>query len=148
MSTNTQPHLNGILDSNGRRVPLALVIDWNRRSLRILCPYCLHIHNHGVGHPPWSGQTRVSHCHRGGINDFGSRQYQLRYPYESPAKEVYSYEIDKKCRNFVTVGVALPDEEDDELSSDEEAVTSSADDGDDVEGVQEKLSFLAVNDCP
>jgi hypothetical protein len=42
-----------------------------------------------------------------------------------------------KSRSFVAVGVEVPDEE---------AVTSLADDDDDIEGVQKKLSFLAVND--
>ncbi|KAH7202787.1 hypothetical protein BKA60DRAFT_162048 [Fusarium oxysporum] len=116
MPRNTHPSPNGILNSRGFPTPLALVLEWNRHSVQIMCTYCLLRHRHGVGNPPWCGQTRETYCYRAAGN-FSSHEYQLCYPYEGAAMD-YSYEIDTKGCRFRTVGVTTAEEdEEDEIKS-------------------------------
>lgn len=71
MMAHKPPLSNGILDSRGRQTPLALVIEWGSESLRVVCPYCLGCHRHGLGRSPLTGQTRAAHC------GLSSANYQL-----------------------------------------------------------------------
>lgn len=114
MATHTPPLSNGILDSRGRQSPLALVTEWGPTSLRIICPYCLGRHRHGPGQSPLTGQTRAADCSTMPGN------YQLYYPFEEQARAQYSYRLDKSNGMFVTVGVALPSDDEDEESEYEE----------------------------
>lgn len=114
MTTHKPTLSNGILDSRGRQIPLALVTEWGSESLRVVCPYCPGCHRHGVGRPPLTGQTRAAHC---GLT---SADYQLCYPFEKQAQAQYSYRIDKAKGLFVTVGVALPNDDEDESDSDDD----------------------------
>ncbi|OIW28275.1 hypothetical protein CONLIGDRAFT_703167 [Coniochaeta ligniaria NRRL 30616] len=73
-------------------------------------------HHHGLGglDPDGSlviGQTRAAHCPC-------SSYYQLCYPFEEKSKAQYSYMIDKASGLFVTVGVELPNDAEDEGSTD------------------------------
>lgn len=115
MMAHKPPLSSGILDSRGRQTPLALVTDWGSWSLRVVCPYCQRCHCHGLGRLPLTGQTRQAHCDR------SPGSYQLFYPFEEQSHAQYSYRIDKARGLFVTVGVALPNDDEDEESEAEES---------------------------
>lgn len=117
MAANPALRLSGMLDNNGLRIPLALITQWDRHSVQVLCPYCQARHHHGVGRPPYLGQTRQSHC--GGDT---SQQYQLCYPFE-PAAADYWYEVDKENHQFRTVGVPEEEKDDDFSSTDEDELS-------------------------
>ncbi|KAJ2969546.1 hypothetical protein NUW58_g9964 [Xylaria curta] len=127
---------NGILDSRGRQALLALVTEWGSESLSVVCPYCVRCHRHGLGRLPLTGQTRVAHC------GLSSVSYQLYYPFEEQSQAQYSYRIDKARGLFVTVGVALPNDDEDDESNDEGG------DDDDVEGGGEnQFERLGIGDA-
>lgn len=63
-----RPLSNGILDGRGRRIPWALVTEWDSTSPRVVCPYCQERHRHGVGTLPLTGHNRG-----GDINNVDSR---------------------------------------------------------------------------
>lgn len=109
-----QPLSNGLLNSRGRQTALALVTEWGSGFLRVICPYCLGCHRHGLGGLPLTDQTRVAHC------GLSSVSYQLCYPFEEQFQAQYSYRIDKARGVFVTVGVALPNDHEDDETEDEE----------------------------
>ncbi|KAK3386027.1 hypothetical protein B0H63DRAFT_523353 [Podospora didyma] len=119
------------LDNRGRQTPLALVTEWGSESLRV-CPYCLGCHRHGLGRSPLTGQTRAAHC------GLSSANYQLCYPFEEQSQAQYSYRIDRARGLFVTVGVALPNDDEDEESKDEEG------EEDDEEGEQNQPSCVNI----
>jgi hypothetical protein len=131
MTTHKPPLSNGILDSRGRQTPLALVIEWGSESLRVVCPYYLRCHRHGLGPSPLTGQTRAAHC---GLD---SANYQLCYPFEEQSQAQYSYRIDKARGLFVTVGIALPSDNEVEESEDEEDEEDVEEDGDEGEEADE-----------
>ncbi|EGY20870.1 ankyrin repeat protein [Verticillium dahliae VdLs.17] len=140
MPPKTQIKLNGLLDNNGRRIPLALVTEWDRHSVRVVCPYCSSRHCHGIGRLPRIGQTRESHCYRD-AEDVGSQQYQLCYPDEPAAKD-YFYELDKECHRFRTVGVMTPDEDAD--SSDYEYTSDATEEHDEMDELHRGLENLNI----
>ena len=80
MMAHKQSLSNDVLDSRGRQVPLALVTEWGSESLRVICPYCLRYHCHGLGGPPLTRQTRAAHCGP------SSGSYQLCYPFEEQSR--------------------------------------------------------------
>ncbi|KAI9146774.1 Serine/threonine-protein phosphatase 6 regulatory ankyrin repeat subunit B [Paramyrothecium foliicola] len=113
----SQPTLSiGVLDGRGQEMPLALVTEWNDEFLRVVCPYCLRLHCHGIGAGQRTGQTRVPHC------GHTSASYRLYYPFEPQAQLRFSYKIDKQKGSFVTVGVALPDDDLDESDENSDGV--------------------------
>lgn len=120
---------NDVLDSRGRQNPLAIVTEWGSELLRVICPYCLRHHRHGLGEPPLTRQTRGADCGR------SSGSYQLCYPFEERSQVQYSYRIDKARGLFVTVGMAVPNEDEDEDSTDEEG--EEDDDEGDIEEAKE-----------
>ena len=114
MMAHKPPLSNGIVDSRGRQTPLALVTEWGSESLRVVCPYCLGCHCHSPGRLPLTGQTRVAHCGRSSVS------YQLFYPFEKQSHTQYSYKVNKARGLFVTVGVALPYDDEDEERENED----------------------------
>ena len=74
-----------------------LAVSWNSDRVQVLCPVCEGFHNHGIGqHPPWTGQTRVSHC--------GEGQYQIFFPHESHVVAAScGWELDTQEIRFYTI---------------------------------------------
>ncbi|KAG6031821.1 hypothetical protein E4U41_007436 [Claviceps citrina] len=105
---------NGLLDSRGLPRRLALVVEWNDVELRVLCPYCKWCHKHRMD------VDNMSRLPEGNTPCGLDKIYQPCYPSEEPAVAQYSFEIDKDRGVYVTVGVALPDEEDDEIGQSDE----------------------------
>ncbi|KJZ70766.1 hypothetical protein HIM_09850 [Hirsutella minnesotensis 3608] len=96
---------------------------------------CQRCHSHGPGRLPPTGQTRVAHC--------GRSSYQLFYPFEDHPHAQYSYRVDKTRGLFVTVGVALPSDDEDEESEaaeDGNEVRKGDDDENDAEEPEESGS--------
>ncbi|KAK3904868.1 hypothetical protein C8A05DRAFT_42115 [Staphylotrichum tortipilum] len=130
MTTHATPLSNGILNRRGRRIPLALVTEWGKNdSLRVVCPYCLRCHRHGINRFRLRGQTRAAHCSP------EAGHYQLCYPFEEEARAQYSYQIDKENGLFVTVGIPLPSDDEDEESEDEESEDEESEEADEPEDV-------------
>jgi hypothetical protein len=110
--------------------------------LRVVCPYCLNRHRHGLGGYPMTGQTRVAHC------GLSSVSYQLWYPFEEQSQTQYSYRIDKARGIFVTVGVALLNDDEDEESEedDDQAKREKAEEADrDLPSLQAGQNEIATN---
>lgn len=136
MTQGDLPVSNGVLDSRGRQIPLALVVQWGKQSVwgdhsvRVVCPYCERWHHHGTGATSLAeltGQTRAAHC--------GSKagSYRLCYPFEEDrALAPYSYRIDKARGVLETVGVALQDDGTDESEDDVSPVEEGQGDSEDL----------------
>jgi hypothetical protein len=133
LMTHESPVLTGVLDSRGRKTPLAPVLEWDSKSLLVVCPYCQRYHRHGLGGHPLTGQTRVAHCDQG----LHLASYQLFYPFEEQAGAQLSYRIHKPRRLFVTVGIPLLNEDENEGEGDE-GVTDEDVEGDKGEGAGEE----------
>lgn len=85
-------------------LPIADVLWWDERTVRIRCPFCKDSHSHGQ---PSAGRcdsntTRVAHCSRPLIMD--GDNYRLRFPFDIERGGL-AYEIDKEKKRFVTIGI-------------------------------------------
>ncbi|KAK4042022.1 hypothetical protein C8A01DRAFT_33908 [Parachaetomium inaequale] len=80
-------------------------------------------------------KTRTADCRLTWAN------YQLYYPFEEQCQAQYSYRVDKARGRFVTVGVALPSDDEDEESQDEESQDEESQD-EEIEGHNKMIEFL------
>ncbi len=95
----------------------ALVLTWDVRRARVLCPFnCdAKIHNHGCTLPrPGFVNSRAAHCVRGAgrVSSYELSHYRLVFPFElDPCTYDVWWEIDRDRRRWRTIGWGLDDPE-------------------------------------
>lgn len=96
--------------------PSADVLWWDNNSIRVRCPFCIKSHRHGIEYNDryeTKRGSRVAHC--SSVHGIRSHCYQFSFPFSRTTLHV-AYEIDKKRKRFVTVGIPQ-DPEPEEIAS-------------------------------
>lgn len=88
-------------------LPIADVLWWDEKTVRIRCPFCKNSHSHGNQSASRYdfNNTRLAHCSPPLIaSHMDWDDYRIRFPFDI-ASGGLAYEIDKEKKKFVTIGI-------------------------------------------